>query len=132
MSSYKTVTTKELKGLSLNEVEKMINEKRKSISLKELQILLKAKAEKEKKIQKKREEKEFDSLKKFYLSMFFQMPRSSSSDQFIKDYGISLGNIDNQIKRKIPGASKSKVDRYKALIKQHGKDKRVTSLLPDK
>ena len=74
------------------------------------------KKENENKIKERRKDKTFESLKKYYISLFFQIPKSKSHEKWFKDHGITYRNLKNILNTGITGANQKKVDKYKKTI----------------
>ena len=66
----------------------------------------------------RKKDKTFNVLKSFYLSTFFQKPRSTFPKDFFVKFRITLEDLKVFLETsKFSGGSKTKIAKYKKLIK---------------
>lgn len=71
----------------------------------------------------RKKDKTFETLKSFYISTFFQKPRSTFPKGFFVKFRITLDDIKDFLETsQFKGGSKSKIQKYKKLIKTQNLD----------
>ena len=66
----------------------------------------------------RKQDKTFEILKSFYMSTFFQKPRSTFPKEFFIKFRITLQDLKTFLETsKFTGGSKSKIAKYKKLFK---------------
>lgn len=71
----------------------------------------------------RKQDKTFEVLKSFYMSTFFQKPRSTFPKGFFVKFRITLEDLKEFLENSnFSGGSKSKIEKYKKLIKTQNLD----------
>ena len=82
---------------------------------------------KENRVAKFRKEKTFESLRRFYITLFFQSPKTKIAKEFFEQYGITLEDVSIELRKGFPGGDKEKIKKFLLLIKQYPKNTLINS-----
>lgn len=71
----------------------------------------------------RKKDKTFSVLKNFYMSTFFQMPKSTFPKEFFVKFRVTLKDLKDFLKTsKFTGGDKTKINKYKKLFKTKNLD----------
>jgi hypothetical protein len=117
--------------VELKEKSKVELKEKSKVELKEkskVEIEKKPKDElKENRVAKFRKEKTFESLRRFYITLFFQSPKTKIAKEFFEQYGITLEDVSIELRKGFPGGDKEKIKKFLLLIKQYPKNTLINS-----